>query len=104
MTYLPRAVPELHQFIRSLPQQPRPQRPSAPTPPYQQYPNSVGGLVVRLLHNRNLSWLGPAKYLFGLGGGDMLSASTIGAIGHGRKPLTPDLLAHGPGVVRECPV
>jgi hypothetical protein len=93
LTYLPRAVPELHQLVRSLPQQPRPRRPSAPTPPYQQYPGSTGGLVVRLLHNRNLGWSGSAKYLFGVGRRDALSASTIGAIGHGRKPLTPDLRA-----------
>ena len=93
LTHLPRAVPELQQFVRSLPQQRRPQGPSTPTPPYQKYPNNAGGLVVRLLHNRNLSWLGAAKYLYGLGRRDVLSASTIGAIGHGRKPLTSDLLA-----------
>ncbi|MEV0394131.1 hypothetical protein [Polymorphospora rubra] len=29
---------------------------------------------------------------YGIGGRDVLSASTIGAIGHGRKPLTPNLL------------
>ncbi|MEV0393283.1 XRE family transcriptional regulator [Polymorphospora rubra] len=92
LAYLPRAVPELHQFVRSMPQQPRPQRPAAPTPPYQQYPNGAGGLIVRLLHNRNLSWLGSAKYLYGIGRREVLSASTIGAIGHGRKRLTPHLL------------
>ncbi|MEU7873508.1 XRE family transcriptional regulator [Dactylosporangium sp. NPDC049140] len=93
LTYLPRAVPELHQLVKSLPQQPRPQGPPPPTPSYQQYPSSVGGLVLRLLHNRNLNWIGSAKYLFGVGGGNMLSASTIGMIGHGKKTLTPELLA-----------
>ncbi|MCT2277870.1 XRE family transcriptional regulator [Micromonospora chalcea] len=91
LTYLPRAVPELHQLVRSLPQQPRPARP--PVPRHQQYPSTPGGLIVRLLHNRNLNWLGSAKYLFGIGRRDMLSASTIGMIGRGTKSLTPDLLA-----------
>jgi hypothetical protein len=44
-----------------------------------------GGLVLRLLHNRCLDWMGIAKYLYGLGGGPALSPSTIGMIGHGRK-------------------
>ncbi|GGR77367.1 hypothetical protein GCM10010169_22020 [Micromonospora fulviviridis] len=92
LTYLPRAVPELHQLVRSLPQQPRPQQPPARTPQYQQYPNSAGGPILRLLHNRNLNWLGSSKYLFGIGRRDVLSASTIGMIGRGTKTLTPDLL------------
>lgn len=62
-------------------------------PSYQQYPRNAGGLVLRLLHNRNINWLGAAKYLFGLGRGPVLSASTIGMIGGGTKPLTPELLA-----------
>ncbi|MEE6311276.1 XRE family transcriptional regulator [Plantactinospora veratri] len=98
LTYLPRAVPELHQFVRSLPREPRPERarpPESPpaVPAHQRYPNTAGGLVVRLLHNRNLTWSGSAKFLFGLGGGPMLSASTIGLIGGARKALTPELLA-----------
>lgn len=93
LTYLPRAVPELHQLVRSMPRQPRPEQPPAPTPSYGQYPNSPGGLVLRLLENRNLNWMGAARYLFGLGRGSMLSGSTIGMIGGGRKALTPDLLA-----------
>jgi hypothetical protein len=93
LTYLPRAVPELYQLVLSMPQQPRPQRPSAPTPPHHHYPSGVGGLLLRLLHNRNLDWAGSAMYLFGLGRHSMLSASTIGMIGHGKKLLTPDLLA-----------
>ncbi|MEN3615408.1 XRE family transcriptional regulator [Plantactinospora sp. ZYX-F-223] len=93
LTYLPRAVPELRQLVQSLPQQPRPQGSRPPMPSYQQYPSSAGGVVLRLLHNRNLNWIGSARYLFGLGRGDMLSASTIGMIGHGKKALTPELLA-----------
>lgn len=56
-------------------------------------PSGAGGLVLRPPHNRNLDWSGSAMYLFGLGRGDTLSASTIGGIGHGRKALTPELLA-----------
>jgi transcriptional regulator with XRE-family HTH domain len=55
LTYLPHAVPELRQLVESLPQQPRPQRPREATPSYRQYPSIAGGLVLRLLHNRNLS-------------------------------------------------
>jgi transcriptional regulator with XRE-family HTH domain len=93
LTFLPRAVPELHELVRSLPRLPRPARPTVPTAHSDSYPNSPGGLVLRLLHNRNLDWIGAARYLYGLGGGPVLSASTIGMIGRGRKPLTPDLLA-----------
>jgi transcriptional regulator with XRE-family HTH domain len=93
LTYLPRAVPELRQLIDSLPRQPRPSAPQAAMPSYQQYPSNAGGLVLRLVHNRNINWLGAAKYLFGLGRGPVLSASTIGMIGRGTKPLTSDLLA-----------
>ncbi|MFB9542414.1 helix-turn-helix domain-containing protein [Micromonospora sagamiensis] len=93
LTYLPRAAPDLHELIRAMPQQPRPPGPPPSTPPYRRYPNGAGSLVLRLLHNRNLNWLGAAKYLFGIGRRDMLSASTIGMIGHGRKTLTPELLA-----------
>lgn len=93
LTYLPRAVPELRQLVDSLPQQPHPSGTQVAVPSYLQYPNNAGGLVLRLLHNRNITWLGAAKYLFGLGRGPVLSASTIGMIGHGAKPLTPELLA-----------
>jgi hypothetical protein len=46
---------------------------------------------MRLLANRNLNWSSTAKVL-SLLGGVHLSAATIGALGHGRKDLTPDLL------------
>ena len=93
LIYLPGAATELHELIRSLPRLPRLAEPVAPTPPRHSYPNCPGSLVLRLLHNRYLDWTGIAKYLYGLGGGPALSASTIGMIGHGRKALTPDLLA-----------
>ncbi|WBB82107.1 XRE family transcriptional regulator [Micromonospora sp. WMMD882] len=92
LTYLPHAARELRRLARTMPQQPRPPGPPPPAPPYRWYPDGPGGLLLRLLHNRNLDWSGAAKYLFGIGRRDMLSASTIGMIGHGRKTLTPDLL------------
>ncbi|GAA2645048.1 XRE family transcriptional regulator [Paractinoplanes durhamensis] len=92
LTYVPGAAERLHELIRSLPPAPRP--PLRPAPPYERYPDDgAGALVVRLLHNRNLSWFGIAKHVFGLGGGPMLSASTIGSIGRGSKALTPELLS-----------
>jgi transcriptional regulator with XRE-family HTH domain len=94
LTYLPGAAPELRQLIASLPSPPPPPGPPPVLPlPYRNYPDIAGSLVVRLLHNRNLTWLGCATFLFGIGWGDGLSASTIGLIARGRKALTPDLLA-----------
>lgn len=92
LIHLPGAVSDLHGLIRSMPQMPRPQ-PPAPPPAYQLYPAGSGGLILRMLHNRNLGWSASARYLFGIGGFGMLSASTIGLIGRGEKELTPGLLA-----------
>lgn len=91
LTYLPGAVPELHQLVRTMPQQPRPALPPA-VPPRHRYLRGAGGLVLRLLHNRNLNLPGSAKFLFGIGKGPMLAASTIGMIGGAEKTLTPQLL------------
>jgi hypothetical protein len=77
LTNLPRAVPELHEFVRSLPQLPRAPGAPPPTPPYQRYPNIAGSLVLRLLHNRNLGWPSSARDLLGLGRGSLLAASTV---------------------------
>lgn len=93
LTFIPRAIPDLYELVRSLPRLPRPAGPVEPPPPHHSYPPTPGGLVLRLLHNRNLDWQGAAYFLCGLGNGPMLSASTIGIIGQGRKTLTPDLLA-----------
>jgi len=46
---------------------------------------------MRMLANRCLNWTSSAKVLSRLGGVH-LAASSIGALGHGRKELTPDLL------------
>ncbi|MEU8943679.1 hypothetical protein AB0C97_37465 [Streptomyces goshikiensis] len=45
-----------------------------------------------MLGNRNLNWTASAKTLYHLTG-RLLAAATIGAIGHGRKEITPGLLA-----------
>jgi hypothetical protein len=92
LTYLPRSVPQLRRLIQSLPELPGP-RTSAAAPARLRYPNSPGGLVLRLLHNRNLTLTGSVKYLYGVGRGPLLSPSTIGMIGKGTKALTPELLA-----------
>lgn len=93
LMYLPRAATELHELVRSLPRSSGPVEPVVPAPRRHSYPNCPGGLVLRLLRNRCLDWGGIARYLYGVGGGPALSASTIGMIGHGRKALTPELLA-----------
>jgi hypothetical protein len=93
LTFLPRAVPDLHKLVWSLPTLPRPSGPPEPAPPWRAYPNTPGGLILRLLHNRNLDWTATAFYLYGIGGGPMLSTSAIYLIGEGRKALTPDLMA-----------
>lgn len=49
LTFLPRAVPDLFELVRSLPTLPRPSGPTEPAPPYRSYPNTPGGLVLRLL-------------------------------------------------------
>ncbi|TQS43985.1 XRE family transcriptional regulator [Cryptosporangium phraense] len=90
LVFVPGAVPELHRLVRSLP---RLARPPGPAPVERSYPDGPAGLVLRLLHNRNLDWASIALYLRGLGGGPMLAVSSIRRIGHGARPLTPDLLA-----------
>ncbi|MET3423813.1 plasmid maintenance system antidote protein VapI [Actinoplanes tereljensis] len=92
LTFLPRAVPELYELVRSLPTLPHPSGPTEPAPLYRTDPNTPGGLILRLLLNRNLDRTATAYYLYGIGGGPMLSTSTIYLIGEGRKALTPDLL------------
>jgi hypothetical protein len=90
MRLAPERRGQLRQFVRSLPQHDR--TAPTPTPPvYEQYPPSFGAVLVRMLANRNLNWSCSAKTLFHLTS-LRLAASTIGAVGHGRKALTPDLL------------
>ena len=83
---------ELREHVQGLPQQgPGQEQPVAAV--REQDPPGLGPLVVRLLYNRNLTWLTSAKLLFRLTGLGPLAASTVGAIGRGRKELTPELLA-----------
>lgn len=80
----------LRRLVRSLPQEERTEPVPAPRA-YEQYPPGFGGLLVGMLHNRNLRWTAAAKTLLCLTG-IYLAASTIGAIGRGRKELSPELL------------
>ncbi len=82
---------ELRQYAQTLPQQDRDEHVPM-LPAYEEYEPSFGAMIVRMLRNRNLDWSSSAKILFRLTGVGPLSASTIGAIGHGRKELSPELL------------
>jgi hypothetical protein len=80
----------LREVVRSLPQEAH----TPPTPPsYERYPSGPGGLVLRLLHNRDMDWLASAVCLYGLTGVGPLSASTVGMVGRGKKELTANLAA-----------
>jgi hypothetical protein len=103
LTYLPGVASELRAFIAGLPRQPRVPGRVRAVPAYERYPDTAGGLIVRLLHNRNLGWMSAARYLYGVGGGPMLSASTIGRIGHGRDVLTSGLLTGLSAVIDIAP-
>jgi hypothetical protein len=81
----------LRGYVRSLPQHGR-SRGTQTLPVYEQYEPSLGAIFVRMLRNRNLDWSSSARILFHLAGVGPLSASTVGAIGHGRKELSPELL------------
>ncbi|MGW1937877.1 hypothetical protein ACWC98_32790 [Streptomyces goshikiensis] len=82
---------QLRQLAQSLPRHNRIQ-PTPPPPAHEQYQPSHGALLVHMLGNRNLNWTASAKTLYHLTG-RLLAAATIGAIGHGRKEITPGLLA-----------
>jgi hypothetical protein len=59
---------------------------------YEQYPPSFGALLLRMLGNRNLDWGSTAQLLYLLRG-LVLSGSTVGMVGHGRKEVDASLLA-----------
>jgi hypothetical protein len=88
---LPEQRQRLRKIVHSLPQE-EPTEPVSALPAYEQFQPSMGALLVCMLRNRNLNWSRSAKVLSRLAG-IHLAASTIGAIGHGRKELTPELLA-----------
>ena len=56
-------------------------------------PPGFGGMLVRMLANRNLGWPSSVKVLYLLGGSFPMSAHVIGAVGHGRRELSPRILA-----------
>jgi hypothetical protein len=82
----------LRRFVAALPQEPRVSAPQEPKL-YEQYPHGPGGVLVRMLHIRNLTWMAAAKILAHLGSAGPLAPATIGVIGRGGKELTPRLLA-----------
>ncbi|MEU1187584.1 hypothetical protein [Streptomyces sp. NPDC005859] len=76
---------ELRQLIHALP---REERISVFAPKRLAPLADPGGWVIRMLQYRNLGWTGMGK-LLGVVTPTYLSASTYGAIGFGRKELTP---------------
>jgi hypothetical protein len=82
----------LIELARSLPQCER-TKPVPEPEDYERYPSDFGGILVRMLENRNLSWVSSAKALYLLGGSPPMSAHVIGALGQGRREVTPRLLA-----------
>ncbi|MFJ8011160.1 hypothetical protein [Streptomyces sp. NPDC096339] len=89
---LPRAGRyQLRRLARSLPQERRTQPVPEPRG-YLQYPPGPGGLLMRLLANRNLGWVAGAQTFLPLTG-RYWSPATYGQVGRGLKELTPDLLA-----------
>ncbi|MEV6541858.1 hypothetical protein [Streptomyces sp. NPDC051665] len=80
----------LRQLVRSLPQESRTQ----PVPAlrvYERFERGPGGVLLRMIGNRNLSWTGTARTFLCLTG-RYWAASTYAGVGNGRKELTPDLL------------
>ncbi|ARE73086.1 hypothetical protein B6R96_03335 [Streptomyces sp. Sge12] len=87
----PEARDEVLCLVRSLPQEER----TAPVPvprPYEEYPPGFGGVLLRMLANRNLNWNGSVRVLHTLAG-LYVSAATIGGVGRGTVELTHHLLA-----------
>ncbi|WP_405867097.1 hypothetical protein OG407_46435 [Streptomyces sp. NBC_01515] len=80
----------LRQLVRSLAQEDRTQ----PVPAswvYERFERGPGGVLLRMIGNRNLSWTGTARTFLCLTG-RYWAASTYAGVGNGRKELTPDLL------------
>ncbi|GAA1892818.1 helix-turn-helix domain-containing protein [Asanoa iriomotensis] len=88
----------LEALITSLPVQPR-----TGSAPGDDYPDTPGALLLRLLRNRNIR---PycARILYAVGGGPYVSESTVAGLGSGRVVITPQyvtafahLLGYRPG-------
>jgi hypothetical protein len=86
----PEHVRELRERVRLMPQRERPQ-PTRPPRPARQPPRSPGGMLLRLLTNRNMEH--SAGYAIWAVSGRVLSGSTPALAGHGRKELTRGELA-----------
>jgi hypothetical protein len=83
----------LLELARSLPRA----VPSGPRPepkPWEQHPAGFGGMLMRLLHNRNLGLSDSAHVITELtNGGVYWSASAYRRIGLGERTVTPELMA-----------
>lgn len=88
----PHSRRRLLELARSLPQCER-ARPVPEPKDYERYPSGFGGILVRMLENRNLKWVASAKLLYILGGSPPMSAHVIGALGQRRREVTPRLVA-----------
>ncbi|MGW0859578.1 helix-turn-helix domain-containing protein [Streptomyces sp. NPDC002690] len=82
----------LGNFVASMPQKRRALPVPASPPPFEQYPDTPGALLMRLARNRNLGWTATAQ-TFLVATGRYWSAATYGGVGRGTVPLTPELLA-----------
>lgn len=94
----PAQIARLDELVRSLPVQAR----TTPSPP-DVYPDGSGAVVSRLMMNRNIPPY-QAKVLYFVGGGPLVSYSTVGQLGTGKVTLTPryvtafaHLLGYRPG-------
>ncbi|MFF5016217.1 hypothetical protein [Streptomyces sp. NPDC001165] len=81
---------ELRSLVRSLREEGC-ALPSRPVLPYEPGRASPGGLMVRMVFNRNVGWAGMAKVFLVLTG-RYWSPSTYAQVAAGRKELTPDLV------------
>ncbi|NUO57637.1 MAG: hypothetical protein HOV78_13285 [Hamadaea sp.] len=79
----PAQIARLDELVRSLPLQAR----TTPPPP-DTYPDGPGAVVSRLMMNRNIAPYA-AKALYFVGGGPLVSYSTVGQLGTGKVTLTP---------------
>ncbi len=83
---------QLSQTVESMPSLEGGRR-TSPSPDRVPYPRHAGGMIVRMLRNRNLDNLTSAKILYRLAGVGPLSSATIASVGSGFTPLTYDLLS-----------
>ncbi|MEY9932581.1 antitoxin component HigA of HigAB toxin-antitoxin module [Catenulispora sp. GP43] len=88
----PTALDELLRYVESLPRELRTE-PVPHVPARHHYEPGIGGVLLHMLHNRNLDW-GDAAWMLGeaTDGRIYWSASTVGMVGAGRKEVTPELL------------